>query len=92
MAGRKPGTPKTGGRQKGTPNKTTKLLKDAILQAAEQAGGELGLVGYLQIQATTNPAAFMSLLGKVLPMQITGANGDALIPTTINIVAPKDGS
>lgn len=28
MVGRKPGTPKTGGRQKGTPNKETKSLED----------------------------------------------------------------
>lgn len=72
MAGRKPGGPKTGGRQKGTPNKTTALLKDAILQAAQDAGGDGGLVGYLTLQATENPGPFMSLLGKVLPMQITG--------------------
>ena len=31
MAGRRPGTPKTGGRKKGTPNKLTALLKDEIL-------------------------------------------------------------
>lgn len=63
---------KTGGRQKGTPNKTTALLKDAILRAAEDAGGNDGLVGYLTKQATENPAPFLSLLGKVLPMQIAG--------------------
>ena len=33
---------KTGGRQKGTPNKTTALLKDAILKAAEQSGNHIG--------------------------------------------------
>ncbi len=60
------------GRPKGMPNKSTALLKDAILKAAEEAGGENGLVGYLQTQATTNPAAFMSLLGKVLPLQLAG--------------------
>lgn len=63
---------KTGGRQAGTPNKTTALLKDAILKAAEQAGGAEGLVGYLEAQAKASPAAFMSLLGKVLPMQVVG--------------------
>lgn len=63
---------KTGGRQKGTPNKTTALLKDAILRAAEQAGGHEGMVGYLTTQAAQNPGPFMSLLGKVLPMQIAG--------------------
>ncbi len=55
------------GRKKGVPNKTTALLKDAILKAADEAGGKAGLVGYLLTQATLNPGPFMALLGKVLP-------------------------
>ena len=65
------------GRVKGVPNKTTALLKDAILKAAEQAG-DGDLVAYLQKQAIINPGPFMSLLGKVLPMQISGENGGPL--------------
>jgi hypothetical protein len=59
------------------PNRTTTLLKDAILLAAENAGdgGKGGLVGYLTKQAKENPAPFMALLGKVLPTQLTGENG-----------------
>ncbi len=68
--------PKTGGRAKGVPNKTTALLKDAILRAAEKAGGTEGLIGYLEIQAKLNPGPFMALLGKVLPMQLTGNGND----------------
>ena len=67
------------GRQKGVPNKTTALLKDAILQAASQAGGEGGLVGYLQLQAIENPGPFMSLLGKVLPTQVEGPAKDGAL-------------
>jgi hypothetical protein len=74
---------KTGGRQKGTPNKTTALLKDAILQAAE-AAGDGDLVAYLTVQARANPAPFMSLLGKVLPLQVTGGDGEPLIPQPDN--------
>ena len=59
------------GRPKGSQNKTTKLLKDAILTAATEAGGG-DMVAYLKIQALTNPGPFLSLLGKVLPMQIAG--------------------
>lgn len=66
------------GRVKGVPNKTTALLKDAILHAAELAGGEEGLVGYLQQQATDNPGPFITLLGKVLPLQVTGENGEPI--------------
>lgn len=58
------------GRPKGSVNKTTALLKDAILAAAEQAGGSQGLTGYLVTQAKKNPNAFMPLLGKVLPLQV----------------------
>ena len=79
------------GRPKGTPNKTTALLKDAILQAAQEAGGEGGLVGYLTLQAVENPGPFMSLLGKVLPIQnLHGADPDNPMPATItlNIVRP----
>ena len=64
------GTPGPG-RPKGVPNKNTSLLKDALLKAAEAAGGGEpdGLVNYLVAQAKQNPAPFMSLLGRVLPMQ-----------------------
>lgn len=79
------------GRPKGVPNKTTALLKDAILQAAEKAGGDKGMVGYLEDQANKNPNAFMALLGKVLPMQITGADGGPLQITKIELapVSPQ---
>lgn len=70
------------GRVKGTPNKTTALLKDAIIKAAEASGedkqGKDGLVGYCTFLAKEEPKAFAQLLGKVLPMQITG-EGDGLL-------------
>ena len=54
--------------------------------AAEQAGsdgaGKEGMVGYLKRQATENPGPFMSLLGKVLPIQVQG-DGDSPIVTEI---------
>ena len=91
MAGRKPGTPKTGGRKKGTPNKITALLKDEILAAADAAHPD-GRVGYLTQQAQQNPAAFLTLLGKVLPIQVNGAgpSGEHVVRTiTRVIVDPK---
>jgi hypothetical protein len=62
--GRRPGS----GRKKGTPNKISSDLKAMILQALHNEGG----AGYLQTVATTNPAAFCSLLGKVLPTTLAG--------------------
>lgn len=88
-------TPKVGldrsktGRAKGTPNKTTALLKDAILQAATEAGDKDGLVGYLKAQATANPGPFMALLGKVLPTQVSGDPENPLsVVHRIELVAP----
>jgi hypothetical protein len=82
MARGKPkGAPKTGGRQKGVPNKLTAQLKEMILEAAELAGEDMGgggTVKYLRVQATLNPVAFMSLLGRVMPLQIAGDQDNPL--------------
>lgn len=84
--------PDNSGRAPGTPNKTTRILKEAILMAAEQTGdhggkgkakGADGLVGYLRWVARTEPKSFVVLLGKVLPLQIMGLGaGDR--PAKIN--------
>jgi hypothetical protein len=77
------------GRKKGVPNKTTATLKEAILLAAEQVGengaGKDGLVGYLRTVAATDVKAFASLLGKVLPMQVTGPDDADGMPGAIKI-------
>lgn len=84
MAGK--GQPKTGGRQKGSSNKLTADVKDMILAALDQAGG----TKYLLTQAQSNPNAFLTLVGKVLPMQLTGKDGAPLNPPVINIVRYAD--
>lgn len=56
------------GRPKGQPNKQTAAIKDMIVQALDKAGG----VDYLLTQAEDNPNAFLSLVGKVLPLQVSG--------------------
>lgn len=59
---------KTGGRKKGTPNKVNAELKDMILSALDECGG----VDYLVARAADSPTAFLSLVGKVLPMTVQG--------------------
>jgi len=54
---------KTGGRQKGTPNKMSKALKDMVLGALDDVGGQ----EYLARMSQEQPTAFMALLGRVLP-------------------------
>ena len=56
------------GRPKGVPNKTTAAVKEMILEALSNKGG----VEYLERQAEANPTAFLTLVGKVLPLQLTG--------------------
>ena len=57
---------KTGGRQKGVTNKTTAEVKEMILGALSEVGGQ----AYLVQQAFENPVAFMTLVGKILPRDI----------------------
>jgi len=83
--------PVSPGRPKSVRNKITGLLKDAILKAATNAGGGPdGLVMYLEKQAVENPAQFITLLGKVLPMQVGGIDGDAIKQSIrVTIVDPN---
>jgi hypothetical protein len=63
------GQPKLGGRKKGTPNKLNAAVKDMILQALNEAH-EDGGVAYLKEQATKSPTAFLSLVGKLVPLDL----------------------
>lgn len=42
MAGRKPGTPKTGGRKKNTPNKVTAEFRETVRQLLEDNSANVG--------------------------------------------------
>jgi hypothetical protein len=53
-------------------------VKEAIIQAANTAGGKEGLAGFLVKQAEDNPRQFMGLLGRVLPLTIEGQVGVTL--------------
>ena len=86
------------GRVKGVPNRSTTALKEAILQAAEKTGADMqgkgGLTGYLTFLAKDEPKSFAMLLGKVLPMQVTGADGgpvEAVTEIRFRVVDPNDG-
>lgn len=56
------------GRPKGAVNKKTAALKDMILASLDQVGG----MDYLAQQAKDNPTAYLTLVGKVLPMTVNG--------------------
>jgi hypothetical protein len=80
MPFRKGEVPRTAGigRKRGVPNKVTGAVKDMVLAALDKAGGQ----DYLVEQAKKNPVAFMSLLGRILPMQVTGEGGGPVMIVT----------
>ena len=60
--------PKTGGRKKGTPNKHTRHIRELIRASLETAGGE----AYLARMAEEQPAAYLSLVGRLVPLELRG--------------------
>jgi hypothetical protein len=85
--GKRPGA----GRKKGVPNKATKELKEMILSALDGAGG----VEYLQERAKDprTASAFLTLVGKVLPMTVQGAGADGSHVFTVierRVIRPGD--
>jgi hypothetical protein len=71
---------KFGGRQKGSLNKSNAALKEMILGALGQAGGE----DYLFTQSQKNPNAFLQLIGKVLPLTLVGDKDN---PVQVNLTS-----
>ncbi|MCA3750602.1 MAG: hypothetical protein IM665_08550 [Phenylobacterium sp.] len=69
------------GRPKGSQNKATKALKDMILGALDDAGGQ----DYLRRQSIENPTAFMTLIGKVLPTTINADVNGEMKTTVIKV-------
>ncbi len=83
---RRPGE-RISGRQKGTPNKMSPELKEAVIAAMTEIGmpkrvgkiwvptGEGGLQGYFEWVAVNNPEACIRFLGRVMVMQEKSRKG-----------------
>lgn len=54
------------GRVKGVPNKITATMKEMLAEALEKVGGP----EYLARMAEEQPAAFLSLLGRLVPSEV----------------------
>ena len=76
--------PAGSGRKPGSRNMTSQKLKEIVFKALEQQEG--GAIGYLKTQAVQEPRAFMALIGKLLPTQITGEDGAPVRITQIELV------
>lgn len=68
------------GRKKGVTNGDTAKLRGLILGALDDVGGR----EYLARQAIEQPAAFMSLIGRVLPKDVNVGGQDGNPIRTIN--------
>lgn len=87
MAGKGGRTKTSGqGRPKGTPNKITKQLKDMILGALDDAGGQ----EYLKRQAEENPGPFLALIGKVLPVTLAGDSNNPIVVQLVRYADADD--
>lgn len=68
--GKTPGS----GRKPGVPNRLTASVKDAVSRAFDEVGG----AEYLMKVAKDDPRTFCGLLGKMLPLQLTGDKDNPL--------------
>lgn len=78
------GHAKTGGRQKGTPNRLTAEIKETIIQAFTELGadgrGKEGLKGFIKKIGREDLKTSGMLLRAILPMQV-----NASISTSVNV-------
>lgn len=75
------------GRPKGIPNKLTRTLKQAIEESFEKVGG----AEYLARMAVEQPAAYMTLLGKIIPQQVdANVTGKVGMPEIVLAMRPSE--
>jgi len=80
------GMPKTGGRKKGTPNKATKTVREAWIEAFALVNEQIPLHEW----GAANPEKFYPLATKLIPIDVT--SGDKPIaPSAIRVelIAPS---
>jgi len=61
---------KTGGRQKGTPNKLTQDARAAIEQVAEGLGGAQGMLAWAQSDKVNERIFWSTIYPRVLPKEV----------------------
>lgn len=77
------GSPKPpgSGRKKGTPNKATKTVREAWIEAFALVNEKIPLHDW----GAANPDKFYSLSTKLVPIEMTGANGAPLVPPVVRV-------
>jgi hypothetical protein len=74
------GSPKTGGRQAGTPNKLTSAFKTAVLLCYDRIGGDDAFAAW----AADNPTEYYKIAARLIPHEVVGPGKDgAHLVTTV---------
>ena len=76
------GTVRKPGRPKGSLDRGGSQIREMIVTALTDLGGPK----YFVHVARTRPDAFLMLIGKLLPTQVTGPNNSPLVPPSISFV------
>lgn len=81
---------KTGGRQKGTPNKMTVAAKEAIEYAAQGLGGADRIIAWARESEANERVFWSQIYTKLLPLQVAGDPDAPIAVQTIErvIVTP----
>jgi hypothetical protein len=81
-----------GGRAKGTPNKITVSMKEAVLGAFNDMGGQAAFVKWGNTNLDTRKA-FYSIAARLIPTELVGKDGADLIPskTEVHVYLPDNG-
>ena len=72
-----PFKPGEGGRPAGSVNKVTQSMREAFKAAFDERGGVPALLEW----AEANPTPFYQLVGRLIPVEVTGEDGGALVIT-----------
>jgi hypothetical protein len=73
------GKGRIGGRAKGTPNKITQTVKQAIEAAAEGLGGTARLIAWANEDPANERIFWGNIYPKLLPLQLTGEGGGPIV-------------
>ena len=61
-----PGKPKTGGRQRGTPNQVTGAFREAVLHVYKRLGGHAAFLAW----ARENPTEYYRIAARLIPVEL----------------------
>lgn len=77
------------GRPKGTPNKLTASVKEAIESAAQGLGGGTRLEAWAREAPENEKAFWTTIYPKLLPLQVTGRDGGPLQIAAANLMTDE---